>query len=287
MTLSAACATRTHFRRCRSTNKERDTETGNDYFLARYYSSSVGRFLSPDWSASVEPVPYAKLGDPQSLNLYAYVENRPISQADPGGHEGCTLENAGPADCGSLSRLQQGGAAAVDNRSEGENLTNALGSYREQVAEQAQQQNPGIEYVDQFSGQHHASVSLYQDAAGHFGHMGIGIDANTTEGFSTHDPHEKIILRAFWFPSARLESDQAMHAADARVSYLNIPISDASYQAMRTAISNREENPGRYNLIFRNCSDFVEDVLHAGNVPGVPHNEIFIPKLVWSMLQAR
>jgi RHS repeat-associated protein len=30
------------------TGKERDTESGNDYFGARYYSSSMGRFLSPD-----------------------------------------------------------------------------------------------------------------------------------------------------------------------------------------------------------------------------------------------
>src|ERR1039458_3841397 len=41
--------------------KERDTESGNDYFGARYYSSTVGRFMSPDWGAQEEPVPYAKL----------------------------------------------------------------------------------------------------------------------------------------------------------------------------------------------------------------------------------
>ena len=32
----------------RSTGKERDTESGNDYFEVRYYSSAMGRFLSPD-----------------------------------------------------------------------------------------------------------------------------------------------------------------------------------------------------------------------------------------------
>ena len=32
------------------TGKERDTESGNDYFGARYYASSMGRFISPDWS---------------------------------------------------------------------------------------------------------------------------------------------------------------------------------------------------------------------------------------------
>src|SRR5271166_5223638 len=53
----------------RSTGKERDVESGNDYFGARYYASSMGRFMSPDWSAQEEPVPYAKMDDPQSLNL--------------------------------------------------------------------------------------------------------------------------------------------------------------------------------------------------------------------------
>ena len=69
-----------------STGKERDTESGNDYFGARYYSSAMGRFMSPDWAAKAEPVPYAVLGDPQSLNLYAYVRNNPLSRADADGH---------------------------------------------------------------------------------------------------------------------------------------------------------------------------------------------------------
>ena len=47
----------------------------------------MGRFMSPDWSAKVVPVPYAKLGDPQSLNLYAYVTNNPLARFDPDGHE--------------------------------------------------------------------------------------------------------------------------------------------------------------------------------------------------------
>jgi RHS repeat-associated protein len=69
------------------TGKERDTESGLDYFGARYYSSAMGRFMSPDWSAKAEPVPYAKLDDPQSLNLYSYVLNNPLVGIDKDGHE--------------------------------------------------------------------------------------------------------------------------------------------------------------------------------------------------------
>ncbi|MGA8035562.1 MAG: RHS repeat-associated core domain-containing protein [Candidatus Acidiferrales bacterium] len=66
--------------------KERDTETGNDYFGARYYSSTYGRFLSPDWSATPSPIPYADFTNPQSLNLYAIVRNDPESFSDLDGH---------------------------------------------------------------------------------------------------------------------------------------------------------------------------------------------------------
>jgi RHS repeat-associated protein len=69
------------------TGKERDTESGLDYFGARYYASAMGRFLSPDWSAKEEPVPYAKLDNPQTLNLYSYVQNNPLSRIDADGHE--------------------------------------------------------------------------------------------------------------------------------------------------------------------------------------------------------
>ncbi|MHB1022636.1 MAG: RHS repeat-associated core domain-containing protein [Acidobacteriaceae bacterium] len=68
------------------TGKERDAESGLDYFGARYYASNMGRWMSPDWSAKVEPVPYSKLDDPQTLNLYGYLTNNPLSRTDPDGH---------------------------------------------------------------------------------------------------------------------------------------------------------------------------------------------------------
>jgi RHS repeat-associated protein len=68
------------------TGKERDAESGLDYFGARYYASTMGRFMSPDWAAKAEPVPYSKLDDPQTLNLYSYVRNNPLGGVDPDGH---------------------------------------------------------------------------------------------------------------------------------------------------------------------------------------------------------
>jgi RHS repeat-associated protein len=67
------------------TGKERDAESGLDYFGVRYYASSMGRFMSPDSSG------YSGLTNPQSWNLYAYTLNNPLKFVDPTGH---TVENA-------------------------------------------------------------------------------------------------------------------------------------------------------------------------------------------------
>jgi RHS repeat-associated protein len=69
-----------------STGKERDTESNLDEFGARYYASSLGRFMTPDWAAKPTSVPYAHFGNPQSLNLYSYVQNSPTTVGDPDGH---------------------------------------------------------------------------------------------------------------------------------------------------------------------------------------------------------
>jgi len=62
------------------TGKERDAESGLDYFGARYYGSSLGRFTSPD-----RPFADQKPRDPQSWNLYSYVTNNPLRFVDPTG----------------------------------------------------------------------------------------------------------------------------------------------------------------------------------------------------------
>lgn len=64
----------------RSTGKERDSESGNDYFGARYYSSSMGRFMSPDpANLSVD------FWLPQTWNRYTYGLNNPLSVVDRNG----------------------------------------------------------------------------------------------------------------------------------------------------------------------------------------------------------
>jgi RHS repeat-associated protein len=72
------------------TGKERDNESGLDNFDARYNASSMGRFMTPDWSESPDAAPHGDLDNPQTVNLYTYVENGPSFASDPDGHEKCT-----------------------------------------------------------------------------------------------------------------------------------------------------------------------------------------------------
>jgi len=89
MTQSVVCATNTPSWRSRFTGKERDAESGNDYFFARYYASSMGRFMSPD---PLNPVRSSRrvlqqiLDDPQEWNKYSYGLNNPVRYQDSSGN---------------------------------------------------------------------------------------------------------------------------------------------------------------------------------------------------------
>ena len=111
----AADATEQHF-----TGKERDAESGLDYFYARYYSSTLGRFMTPDWAAAPTAVPYATFGDPQTLNLYAYVNNNPNTGIDMDGHATIQGEGGGGSDQQSAENQAAAVAAAGADDSAGD-----------------------------------------------------------------------------------------------------------------------------------------------------------------------
>jgi RHS repeat-associated protein len=130
--------------------KERDAETNNDDFGARYYSYRLGRWFSSDWSAVPVPVPYANLTNPQTLNLYAMVRDNPETFADLDGHRSLAdLEACGPDDnaCSGIdstpvteSEIQAAVTAALDAALEAEEAE-WLGSFSGQ---NQNQQNLGL-----------------------------------------------------------------------------------------------------------------------------------------------
>ncbi len=69
------------------TGKERDAETGLDFFGARYMSSAQDRFTSAD-----KPFADQNIFDAQSWNLYTYVRNNPLRFVDRTGTQAQALE---------------------------------------------------------------------------------------------------------------------------------------------------------------------------------------------------
>jgi RHS repeat-associated protein len=99
----------------RITGKERDAESGLDYFIARYYSGAQGRFTSPD-----EPFAGWDQHDPQSFNLYNYTSNNPLNRIDPDGHDvRVCVDDQGNNKCFTLSDEQYRDLYAKQNSQQG------------------------------------------------------------------------------------------------------------------------------------------------------------------------
>jgi RHS repeat-associated protein len=98
------------------TTYERDSESGNDYAMARYYVWRGGRFLSLDQLAG-------STEDPQTLNRYVYVLNDPITLVDPTG----MIESAGLLICNELNNYCRIGFAPSDPPSDPLGLSGADG----------------------------------------------------------------------------------------------------------------------------------------------------------------
>ncbi len=93
------------------TGKQRDAETGLDYFGARYDSSSLGRFITPDPLGLMLVQSGAKglLGhelNPQDWNMYSYVLNSPVTLTDPTGMNACNSKDKSTTECEVAIQIQ-------------------------------------------------------------------------------------------------------------------------------------------------------------------------------------
>jgi RHS repeat-associated protein len=73
------------------TGQPRDSESGLDFFGARYASAAQGRFTGAD-----APLVAQWSDEPQSWHLYAYTSNNPVNRVDPNGQDWFTKEGEAP-----------------------------------------------------------------------------------------------------------------------------------------------------------------------------------------------
>jgi RHS repeat-associated protein len=118
------------------TAKERDNETGLDYFGARYYGSTQGRFTSVDPLLSS-----GRAVSPQSWNRYAYALNDPTRLIDPNG-----LEAADPDE-------QSGTQKQVVKPLESKMIAQRLDEIRKNAKPLAEGEKPVATSVEQIAGE--------------------------------------------------------------------------------------------------------------------------------------
>ncbi len=104
------------------TGKYRDGETGFDYSGARYYSSGLGRFLTPDPLGG-------DIYNPQSLNRYAYAWNNPATLTDPTGMYVCADAKENTGGCNSAADRSLAQSLANDLKSKDADVVRAAEAY--------------------------------------------------------------------------------------------------------------------------------------------------------------
>jgi hypothetical protein len=126
----------------------------------------------------------------------------------------------------------------------------------------------------------------YTQSAGGFHHVGIGIGiTDNTNGYSTADPNTPTWERIVGAPKGKMENDIEHHTdPDTKQIAPHVPhplaVTGAQANAIDAAIQAAKSNGGRYNLIFNNCAEKIESILHSAGVKGIPHGNIFPTHLV-------
>ena len=177
------------------TAKERDQESGNDYFGARYLSSNAGRFLSPD------PGPWL-FTNPQGYNKYAYGLNNPLRYSDDsgetpqdrvdaayrfaaenipyalgGGHPGNKMEHCG-MDCSGLVRAVL--------KADPDNTLNVNGT----AAGEASQLQAGGQYSTNINDAQPGDAIFFSNSEGQIAHTGIVVSVKDGKLYFIDAPHK-------------------------------------------------------------------------------------------------
>jgi RHS repeat-associated protein len=169
------------------TGKERDTETGLDYFGARYYSSVQGRFTSVDPSRkSID------INNPQTWNRYSYALNNPLAYVDRNGKWPTRIHNL------IIDRALQGlsaqqrkwikqGSWAVDDPTLGGQFAHRANEHGQTIRGQSQDQ--AAQNAGNFIKQHATNAREYAQANSHRSFFEFGMAFHTLSDM-TSPAHE-------------------------------------------------------------------------------------------------
>lgn len=222
------------------TGKERDAESGLDYFTARYDASFLARFTSPDPHNAG-----AQAGDPQTWNAYSYVRDSPLILTDPTGL--CTngMDDAGGA-CQNVGQGERTNANVADICGRTPRCYQTSDSAQNTVTVE-QVQGQGANIAD------HAAISVN-------GQQAVGLEQKKDS--PTAAVEDKTT------PGAVKPVDPNRTVKDKAV----IPVSPEQAAKIQKFLDNAKTSPPNYNLYHSNCAQFCESALKAGGVKNVPND---------------
>ena len=140
-------------------------------------------------------------------------------------------------------------------------------------------QNSPVVQTDPFG--EDAIVTLWPNGARGYGHVGIGVNSEQTSGYY---PTERPTCLLFGCNVPGQILNDALNNPGETPKIIRIQTSAEEDRAMQAAMAQRTNTPGEYNLGSRNCAHFVEDVLNAGGVRGIPDTKY--PKDLFRVLEA-
>ena len=177
------------------TGKERDSETGLDYFGVRYYGSSLGRFTSPDLSnLSVD------FWLPQTWNRYSYGVSNPLSIVDRNGlwptyiHNEIINEALPGLTASQLKTLQKTSYDTdYNNHVNGHSPQDPEDSFVHGMSDGVHNQDPMAAQAmgDDFISQNEASAEQAQADCTASGNTGIAPNALTAFGNALHTVNDR------------------------------------------------------------------------------------------------
>ena len=220
------------------TGKERDAETGLDYFGARYLSGAQGRFTSPD------PV-FFKLNrvvSPQRWNLFSYALNKPLETIDPDGRDAMgvvfTRYRAGHEVFGFKMQVPTGHGATIIVDSKGRTRYFEYGRYESNLGQTRRRPIPDLK-LDQ-SGQPTAeSLEAMFDKISH----AYGQDSPIQAILIPADDAEDLAMQQYLELRVRQNNDAKRQAYTTWGHHCGTLICDALARANKRTMTNPYGTP--------------------------------------------
>ena len=269
------------------TGKERDGESGLDYFIHRHYASTMGRFMQPDPAGMMA----VDIGSPQTLNRYTYVLNNPLSLVDPFGldcaylnssgtgvEKGGIDQNSSSGECGktggywvegSVTNVTIGGDAetvSLTGTTNG-NTNNTSASY---------QQNATFD-VGEF---HNTMFNPYN-------HIALGLHGGTLFGQNPRSDSQFVRAISVHGLKAVVPGAIKPQVGGQLLNMVHIPVTGMQAQMMQDAINQSAQNPPPYSVEgggarVCDCASWAQQILGDAGInsgPSTPWPDTLIQQL--------